>query len=65
MPIDIHTIVLCAGLTRASMLQRRNRARLKTLHERYRCMDCRIKSGNDEVNPIEFRSNMANPVEGG
>ena len=47
------------------MLQRRNRARLKTLHERYRCMDCRIKSGNDEVNPIEFHSNMAPSIEGG
>jgi hypothetical protein len=31
------------------MLQRRNRARLKTRSERYRRMDCRIKSGNDEV----------------
>jgi hypothetical protein len=53
------------GLDPRILLQRRNRARLKTLHERYRCMDCRIKSGNDEVNPIEFRSNMANPVERG
>jgi hypothetical protein len=32
------------------MLQRRNRARLKTRSERYRRMDCRIKFDNDEVN---------------
>jgi hypothetical protein len=37
-------------LCRASMLQRRNRARLKTRSERYRRMDCRIKFGNDDVN---------------